>query len=69
MKFKVECIDIEGISEKDMWLFTYPTDQELNEVEVTGIFLGYYIPWNGRENASVAKWYGFETYPKIVEGS
>jgi N-acetyl sugar amidotransferase len=64
-----DIVDTEDVSEKDMWLFTYPTDQELDKIGVTGIFLGYYIPWNGRENAYIAKWYGFETYPKIVEGS
>ena len=38
-------------------------------VGVTGIFLGYYIPWDGHNNALVAQAYGFESWPTIVEGS
>ncbi len=35
----------------------------------TGIFLGYYLPWDGLTNALFAQAHGFETYPKAVEGS
>jgi len=38
-------------------------------VGVTGVFLGYYVPWDGFNNAEVAKKHGFETYPEPVEGS
>lgn len=64
-----DLIDIEKISAKDMWAFIYPSDDELTRVGVTGLFLGYYIPWDGRANAYISKCYGFETYSKVVEGS
>lgn len=58
-----------GIEQKDLIQFTYPTDEELTAAGVTGLFLGHYFPWDGHANALVAQAYGFETYPKIVEGS
>jgi len=41
----------------------------MDEVGVTGLFLGYYLPWDGHNNALVAQANGFESYPTIVEGS
>lgn len=49
--------------------YTYPTDAELDQVGVTGLFLGYFLPWDGYQNALVAQAHGFETYHKVVEGS
>ena len=59
----------DGLSVKDLIQFTYPTDDELKRIGVTGIFMGYYFPWDGYQNALVAQAYGFETFPKAVEGS
>lgn len=59
----------DGIEQKHLIPYTYPTDNELEEIGVTGLFLGHYIPWDGHNNALVAQAYGFETYPTIVEGS
>jgi len=64
-----DLIDTEGITERDMWMFTYPSQEELEQQQITGIFLGHYIPWDGRANAFIAQAYGFETYYKCVEGS
>lgn len=58
-----------GIEPKHLIQYTYPSDEELKRVGVTGIFLGYYTPWDGLSNALIAQAYGFETYPKTVEGS
>ncbi|MCX6780469.1 MAG: N-acetyl sugar amidotransferase [Candidatus Magasanikbacteria bacterium] len=58
-----------GIKKKDMILYTYPTDEELKKVGVTGLFLGHYLPWDGYQNALIAQAHGFKTYDKTVEGS
>jgi N-acetyl sugar amidotransferase len=58
-----------GITTRDLIQYTYPTDQELSQVGVTGIFLGYYYPWDGYQNALFSQGYGFETFPTMVEGS
>jgi hypothetical protein len=44
-------------------------DAELQRVGVTGLFLGYYLPWDGYQNALLAQAHGFSTYHKTVEGS
>ena len=46
-----------------------PTDEELATVGVTGIFLGYYLPWDGYSNALIAQAHGFSTLNTTVEGS
>ena len=53
----------------DLWLYTYPEQSELNAAGVTGVFLGYYVPWDGWRNALIAQASGFETYSHDVEGS
>ena len=33
-----------NIDKKDLILYNYPTDDELKETKVTGLFLGHYLP-------------------------
>ena len=58
-----------GIQRRDLIQYTYPSDEELRRAGVTGIFLGYYMPWDGYGNALYSQAHGFETYHKPVEGS
>lgn len=60
---------ISGISEKDLSLYTYPSDDAIKSADLKGIFLGHFIPWDGLSNYLVAQANGFETYHKTVEGS
>jgi len=64
-----DLIGQEGIEPRHLIQYTYPTDEELRRVGVTGIFLGYYLPWDGFGNALFSQAHGFETYHKPVEGS
>lgn len=60
----------DGIEEKDLELYTYPSDEDLKRVGVTGFFLGYFFPWDGLTNAIVATAHGFNVLPTgVVEGS
>lgn len=59
----------EGIEAKHLIQYTYPSDEDLQRVGVTGLFLGYYLPWDGYQNSLFAQAHGFETYPRTVEGS
>ena len=61
--------EILDIPAKYLVPYTYPSDNELAEAEVTGIFLGYYFPWDGLSNYLLAQASGFKSYGKIVEGS
>ena len=59
----------DGIESRDLIQYTYPTDDELAEVGVTGLFLGYYMPWDGASNALMAQAHGFESWGRTVEGA
>jgi len=37
-----------GITEQDVLWCKYPTDEELMENEITGLYLGFYINWNAK---------------------
>jgi N-acetyl sugar amidotransferase len=62
-------VGLEGITRRDLVQYHYPSDEELRNVGVTGIFLGYYFPWDGYQNALIAQGHGFETVRTTVEGS
>lgn len=64
-----DLIGMEGIEARHLIPYSYPTDEELMRVGVTGIFLGYYIPWDGYSNALIAQANGFTTLNTTVEGS
>jgi N-acetyl sugar amidotransferase len=59
----------DGIEARHLVPYTYPGDEDLARVGVSGIFLGYYVPWDGYYNALYAQAHGFETWPHAVEGS
>ncbi len=59
----------EGIEAKHLISYTYPTDEELARVGVTGLFLGHYIPWDGLSNTLISVANGFTSYEKAAEGS
>ena len=60
---------VDGITARDLVPYTYPSDAELEKSGVTGLYLGYFIPWDGLQNAMIAQSNGFETFPTMVEGS
>ena len=64
-----DLVGLEGIEEKHLIPYAYPSDEELRQVGVTGIFLGYYLPWDGYSNALIAQANGFTTLSSTVEGS
>ena len=64
-----DLVGLEGITQKNLIPYTYPTDEELDRVGVTGLFLGHYLPWDGYTNALIAQANGFESLAQTVEGS
>jgi len=64
-----DLVGLEGIEQRNLIQYTYPTDAQLKASGVTGIFLGYYFPWDGYQNALIAQGFGFETIGPMVEGS
>lgn len=64
-----DIIESSGIEAKHFLSYQYPLDDELKRVGVTGLFLGYYLPWDGLSNAMIAQANGFTTFDRTVEGS
>jgi N-acetyl sugar amidotransferase len=59
----------EGIRDRDLICYTYPSDEDLARVGVTGLFLGHYIPWDGLSNTLISQAHGFRSFDVAVEGS
>jgi N-acetyl sugar amidotransferase len=64
-----DLIGLEGIEARHLIPYSYPSDEDLERVGVTGLFLGYYTPWDGYSNALLAQAHGFTTLSTTVEGS
>ena len=64
-----DLIGVDGIEARHLIPYSYPSDEELRRVGVTGIFLGHYLPWDGYSNALLAQAFGFTTLQTTVEGS
>jgi hypothetical protein len=45
----------QGITPRDLHWAQYPSDDEIDEVGVRGVYLGFYDPWDGNRNARVAQ--------------
>ena len=57
------------LQKKNLINYTYPDNEEIIKAKITGLFLGHYLPWDGHQNALIAKEYGFKYFENRVEGS
>ena len=64
-----DLVGIDELEQRHLIPYSYPNDEQLRHVGVTGLFLGYFLPWDGHTNALIAQSHGFETWPRVVEGS
>lgn len=48
------------IDKKELIGFKYPSDRDIKEVGVRGIFISNYVDWSGNSNFKIAKQYGFK---------
>lgn len=61
--------DAYGIKPNDLIPYQYPSDEELQDVGVTGLFLGHYLQWDGLSNLLISQAHGFKSFNGPVEGS
>jgi N-acetyl sugar amidotransferase len=61
--------EVYGIEHRSLLPYQYPSDEDLQRVGVTGLFLGYYLPWDGLSNALISQAKGFTSFGGPVEGS
>lgn len=55
-----DMIGVDGLTEKELTPYFYPSDEEIERVGVTGIFLGHYFFWDARVQLEVVKAHGFK---------
>ena len=62
-----DMVGVEGLTEKDLFLYTYPDDESIHQIGLTGLFLGYYFKWDLREVLKKSSKYGFIVADRPVE--
>jgi len=62
-----DMVGVDGLTKRDLSLYTYASDEEMNRVGVTGLFLGYYFKWDLREVLKKSKEHGFSVQERPVE--
>ena len=53
----------EGISLSDIKTHIYPSDEDINRVGVSGLFLGYFEPWDSKRNVDFVEARGWHRNP------
>ena len=65
-----DMIGVKGMSKKELTPYFYPSDEEIERVGVTGIFLGHYFFWDARKQLEIVKQHGFSVKEDgLVEGT
>jgi N-acetyl sugar amidotransferase len=59
--------DTEGLTEQDLLWLKYPTDEQLADVGVRGIYLGNFVDWDANQQTERMKEWGFEESPEPFE--
>jgi hypothetical protein len=60
--------ETEGLTQQDLLWAKYPTDEQLAEVGVRGIYLGNYVSWDANvQTEFMVKEWGFEPSPEPFE--
>lgn len=54
-----DMVGVDGITKEQLLMFTYPKDEDIRQVGVTGLFLGYYFKWDARKQLEIDKQHGF----------
>ncbi len=54
-----DMIGVDGITKKDLTPYFYPSDEDIERVGVTGLFLGSYFFWDARKQLEIVKKHGF----------
>lgn len=55
-----DMIGVDGLTEKELSAYFYPSDEDINRVGVTGVFLGSYFFWDARKQLEIVKKDGFK---------
>lgn len=65
-----DMIGVDGITEKNLTPYFYPSDEDIERVGVTGLFLGHYFFWDARKQLEIVMKNGFSVKEDgPIEGS
>ena len=60
----------DGVNLNDIKTFLYPSDEEINNIGVTGLFLGYFEKWDSKKNTDICCDLGWNRNPDgPIEGA
>lgn len=62
-----DMVGVDGLTSRELSLYTYAGDEDIHRVGVTGLFLGYYFKWDLREVLKKSKAHGFSVADRAVE--
>lgn len=62
-----DMIGVDGLTERDLSLYTYPSDEDIQKVGLSGLFLGYYFKYDLREVVKKSIAHGFSVQDRPVE--
>ncbi len=68
-KIKPQDMVKHGISLRDLKPYIYPSDEEIRNVGIRGIFLGHYLKWDARRQLEIVKKIGFNVLETNNEGT
>lgn len=68
-KIKPEDMMKHGIELKDLKPYLYPSDDDIKQIGVTGLFLGHYLKWDARKQLEIVKKHGFSVLDEPNEGT
>lgn len=68
-KIKPSVMTERGIDTRDLMAYNYPSDEELKQIGVTGIFLGQYIKYDIYKQLEIVEKLGFSRNPEPKEGT
>lgn len=60
---------IQGVSDKDLYMYSYPSDMDVESLGLKGIYLDNYFPWNGISNVVIAQSLGFKVSEHNILGT
>lgn len=55
-----DMVGVNGLTSKELSPYFYPSDEDIERVGVTGIFLGSYFFWDARKQLEIVKQHGFK---------
>jgi N-acetyl sugar amidotransferase len=54
-----DLLTIEGVADRDLYFYEYPSAEDVDSLGLKGIYLDNYFPWNGISNAVISQSLGF----------